>query len=79
MTAPRKHGWIIHIAPWHIWKMMISTKPSWINEKRVGIFRNLPHVIPGRWGFFVLGFEFGSRNPGNRFGSWLKRIGVWSW
>lgn len=44
-----------------------------------GIFRNLPHVRPGRWGFWFLAIEFGSRNPGDRFGLWLKRWGLWPW
>lgn len=48
-------------------------------DARMGIFRNLPTVIPGRWGFFVLGFEFGSRNPGDKFGLWLRRAGLWPW
>lgn len=68
--------WIIHIAPWRIWKWMLS--PKW-HERRIGVFRNLPHIVPGRWGFFILGFEVGSRNPGNRFGTWLKKKGMWPW
>lgn len=51
----------------------------WRSKQRCGIFRNLPHVRPGRWGFFFLGFEFGSRNPGNKFGLFLRAIGVWPW
>jgi len=43
-----------------------------------GIFRN-DHCVPGRWGFWILGFEFGSRNPRNKFGVWLKRMGLWRW
>ncbi len=42
-----------------------------------GIFRNMKTVIPGRWGFWILGFEFGSRNPGDKFGIWLKHVGLW--
>ncbi len=64
---------IVHILPWRIWKYM------WRHEKRVGLFKNLPGVIPGRWGFWIFGFEFGSRNPGNKFGSWLKYAGLWRW
>lgn len=45
----------------------------------VGIFRNRREVKPGRWGFYFLGFEFGSRNPGNKFGVWLKNVGIWRW
>jgi len=44
-----------------------------------GLFRNSMDVRPGRWGFYMLGFEFGSRQPGNRFGVWLKQIGLWPW
>lgn len=55
------------------WLMM------WRSKSYCGIFRNKPGIIPGRWGFYVLGFEFGSRNPGNKFGQWLKRIGAWPW
>lgn len=67
---------VIHIEPYHIWKWMLS--PRW-GDKRVGLFHNLPGVIPGRWGFYILGFEFGSRNPGNRVGVWLKSHGLWPW
>ena len=42
-----------------------------------GIFRNRRWIKPGRWGFWILGFEFGSRNPGNKFGIWLKHVGLW--
>lgn len=31
---------------------------------RCGLFRNKDGVIGFRWGFYVLGFEFGNRNPG---------------
>lgn len=44
-----------------------------------GLFTNKDGIKPGRWGFFVLGFEFGSRNPGNWFGVILQRIGLWPW
>ena len=43
------------------------------------IFRNRPHVMPGRWGFGICGFEFGSRNPQDPFGVWLKEVGLWPW
>jgi hypothetical protein len=42
-----------------------------------GLFRNSPAVVPGRWGFYFYGFEFGSRNPGDPVGVWLKRLGIW--
>lgn len=48
-------------------------------ESFCGIFRNLPHVMPGRWGFYFGAFEFGSRNPQNRIGVWLKSHGMWPW
>ena len=48
-------------------------------ERWCGIFRNDPWVKPGRWGFWLPGIEVGSRNPGNRFGCWLKRVGLWPW
>lgn len=67
---------MIRISPWRIWRWMLSENYS---DPRIGIFKNLPHVIPGRWGFYVLGFEFGSRQPGDRFGVWLKRAGLWPW
>jgi len=52
----------------------------WRNRKRQGIcgvFRNSQHVVPGRWGFWILGLEFGSRNPRDKFGVWLKKHGLW--
>jgi len=45
----------------------------------VGIFRNRPDVKPGRWGFYLYGFEFGSRNTGDPVGLLLKRVGLWPW
>lgn len=61
--------------------------PAWHNLRNprvlawwgVGIFRNLPNIKPGRWGFYAFGFEFGSRNPGDPIGVWLKRVGLWPW
>lgn len=44
-----------------------------------GIFRNREGVIPGRWGWYLFGLEFGSRNPGDRVGVFLKRVGLWPW
>jgi hypothetical protein len=55
------------------WRFMYTT------NNYCGLFRNRDGVLPGRWGFYVLGFEFGSRNPGNRFGVLLKRLGLWPW
>jgi hypothetical protein len=51
----------------------------WKTGDVCGIFRNKPGVIPGRWGFYLLGLEFGSRNPGDKFGVFLKRVGLWPW
>jgi hypothetical protein len=60
---------------------LISSFPWWRTRCKsgdyCGLFRNKPGVISGRWGFYVLGFEFGSRNPGSRFGTWLHRHGLW--
>jgi hypothetical protein len=67
-----KLGWI-DIAPWGWWRFMYRSR------RYCGIFRNGDGVKPGRWGFYILGFEFGSRNPGNWFGVFLKRIGLWPW
>ena len=62
----------------HWWKI------QWVMRKSpcgglVGIFRNKPGIRPGRWGFYVWGFEFGSRNPGDPIGVFLKRVGPWPW
>ncbi len=51
----------------------------WRSKDRCGIFRNKAGVIPGRWGFYILGFELGSRNSGKWFGVLLKRAGLWPW
>jgi hypothetical protein len=68
--------------------LVIYTDPDWwrymwlrqaLGESWYGIFRNMPHVMPGRWGFYVLGIEFGSRDPGHWFGLWLRRCGLWPW
>lgn len=63
-----KFGWF-YIAPYRWWLYM------WKSKDYCGLFRNSPEVIPGRWGFYILGFEFGSRNPGSRFGVFLYRLG----
>ena len=52
---------------------------QWTMKHWCGIFRNKPGIRPGRWGFYLLGFEFGNCNPGGRFGCWLKRRGLWPW
>lgn len=49
--------------PWHMWTYMVR------RHDFCGIFRNRPNVIrrvrgsllPRRWGFYLLGFEFGHR------------------
>jgi hypothetical protein len=51
----------------------------WRNKDYCGLFRNRAGIIPGRWGFYILGLEVGSRNPGNKVGVFLKRIGLWPW
>lgn len=66
----------LHISPWRIWQWMLM--PGY-RDKRIGIFRNLPHIIPGRWGVFIFGFEVGSRQPGDKIGVWLKSNGLWPW
>lgn len=67
---------MIRIAPWRVWKWMLK---KGFHYSRIGIFRNLPHIKPGRWGFYILGFEFGSRSPQNKVGVWLKDNGLWPW
>lgn len=61
--------WPFYVAPrWH-WQVMLFPKNGPYPYQRIGFFRNLPHVIdhvpgswlPRRWGFFILGFEFGQR------------------
>jgi hypothetical protein len=72
----RERCYFFHISPWRQWRWMMSSR--W-KDKRIGIFRNLPGVIPGRWGFFIFGLEIGSRQPGDPFGTWLKDHGLWPW
>lgn len=57
------------------WSMFLLRSKS----PKIGLFRNSPHVVPGRWGFYVLGFEVGSRNPGDAVGKLLKRCWLWPW
>lgn len=79
---------MIHIGPLHIWKLMWRggffkwKKSNWFNNSRFGIFRNRGGSECrwcGRWGFYILGYEFGSRNHRDKFGMWLKRTGLWPW
>lgn len=63
----------VTICPWRTWRYM------WLSRNYCGLFRNSKQVRPGRWGFYIIGFEFGSRNPGNKFGVWLKQRGIWRW
>lgn len=49
-----------------------------------GRFKNLPHIKPGRWGWWFVLFgrvvvEIGSRNPQDRVGVFLKNRGWWPW
>lgn len=64
------------IGPLHWWRYCF-----WLRRTYgiIGIFRNLPHIKPGRWGVYILGLEIGSRNPGNPFGCRLKNVGLWPW
>ena len=62
---------MIKIMPWRWWVY------CWKSRNYAGLFRNSKNVIPGRWGFFVLGLEIGNRAPGSKFGMWLKRVGLW--
>jgi hypothetical protein len=66
----------IRISPWRVWRWMLSRNYP---DRRIGIFKNLPHVKPGRWGFYFFGFEIGSRQPQNKVGVWLKNRGLWPW
>lgn len=58
--------WPVHVSPRHIWYYLWKSP-----GQRIGVFRNLPHVIkdvgtwlPRRWGFHILGFEIGQRDQG---------------
>lgn len=61
--APEVIIWPFRLAPWH---MMVY---YWKTDRKVYVFRNLPGVIkwlpgrllPMRWGFGILGIEFGDR------------------
>jgi len=63
-------GWF-YFAPFRMWKF-------YYKQKDYGcLFHNLKSVRPGRWGFRILGLEFGNRNPGNWFGVLLIKLGLW--
>jgi hypothetical protein len=64
---------IFKISSWPWWRF------CWASQNYAGIFGNRPGVIGGRWGFYILGLEIGSREPGNGFGLWLKNHGLWPW
>lgn len=66
----------ITVSSWHWWKYCWQMRTA---DSFIGIFRNLPWVVPGRWGFFIGGFEVGSRNPGDPIGVWLKSHGLYPW
>lgn len=68
--------YFVSISGWRTWRWMLHRD---YGSDRIGIFRNLPGVAPGRWGIFILGFEFGSRNPRDPVGVWLKKVGAWPW
>lgn len=63
----------IQVCSWQWWMFL------WKLRNFAGIFRNHPDVVPGRWGFYILGLEIGSRNPGNKTGVLLKELGLWPW
>lgn len=65
----------VHIRGWNSWSGSIRG----FLGNRVGIFKNRSDVMPGRWGFYILGFEVGSRNPRNKIGVWLKSHGFYPW
>lgn len=65
----------IDISPWHIWRYLLKSP----RKELIGIFRNRPGIVPGRWGFYILGLEIGSRNPKDPVGVWLWRHGLWRW
>lgn len=63
-ATPERLRWPFGWAPWRIWRVL------WLRTwgSRSGIFRNEPGVVrdlgtwlPRRWGFYILGFEFGQR------------------
>lgn len=69
----------VSIAHWRWWSYVWQTRKDKGDGAVCGLFKNLPHIMPGRWGFWILGFEVGSRNPRNKIGVWLKNHGLWPW
>lgn len=45
------------VSPWWIWKCLWKSP-----GERAGFFRNKPGIIGFRWGFYILGFEYGCRD-----------------
>jgi hypothetical protein len=66
--ANGKTVWPFRVCPWWLWRARFWPAVG-DRDPLVGIFRNLPGVVkwvpgrllPRRWGFWVLGFEFGDR------------------
>lgn len=56
------------ISSWDWWKFM------WYKGNYAGLFLNSEGVIPGRWGFYILGLEFGSRNSRDSVGLFLYAV-----
>lgn len=72
--------WIFHFPPFHTFRHWRTLRGYASFMGGPYVFRNLDRVHPkGRWGGGLWGFEVGSRDPRNRFGIWLKRIGLWPW
>lgn len=73
-------SWQWHLFVWRLWRESPDT------EKLIGIFdnsrcsRGYPSFKPGgRWGFFIGGFEVGSRDPRDPLGCLLKDARLWPW
>jgi hypothetical protein len=66
----------IRITSWCVWRWMFRRDYP---DSRFGIFRSLPAVKFGRWGFYILGLEIGSRNPQDKIGVWPKNYGLYPW
>jgi len=71
--------WLLR-RPWQLGYVYVGSythwQVMWSSRKPCGWFLNSPEVRPGRWGFYVLAFEFGSRNPGDWIGVRLHRWGL---
>jgi hypothetical protein len=77
-TLCRPSEWSIRlgyltICNYNWWRFM------WKQGHYYGLFRNKEGILPGRWGFFILGFEVGSRMPQDPIGVWLRNHGLWPW